>query len=343
MPSAGRAVSLQCPSCGQPLRWSDAQVVCPGCTRAWPLTAGVACLGHAPDYPVGLPDEQLAEALAIAERSGWQAALHDYLRPLDNQLYRRAVDEYRAQWRCLVPRHPEARLLDLRCGWGPIAVNLAPDYGLVIAADTRYELARFTALRAEAAGLGHLAPVCLDPAQSLPFSAGFFDVVVLHEVLEWGDLPHLLREVHRVLAPGGQVFLNAGNRLNVAQMLASVQQRLSGQGPAAAPGRPARPHTLPGYRRALRAAGLAPEADFGVLPSATEPFFIVPLASRGGLKYFLDGLFQNPSLRRALSQRNMLAVYQTAQAAWRLARFLPVETIVRQMMPGYGLLASKPR
>ena len=32
----------------------------------------------------------------------------------------------------------------------------------------------------------------------------------------------------------------------------------------------------------------------------------------------------------------------SAQAAWRLVRFLPVEAVVRQLMPGYGVLASKP-
>jgi SAM-dependent methyltransferase len=322
-------LQFACPRCGGAVAEGPAELACAGCGGRWPLDHGVACFGQNADFPQDLPGERLAELVSIAESAGWQSALHDYLRPLEAGVYRRAVDEYRAQWQCLVPSHPQARLLDLRCGLGPIAVNVAPAYGQVVAADTRYEPARFTALRAAGRGLTNVRAVTLDPLRRLPFPNGSFDVVILHEVVEWGQPGALLKEAARVLAPGGWLFLNAANQLNPMR-LASAQARP-----------PARARTLPGYQRALRAAGLRVQGQWGILPSVAEPFYVVPLRGRAPLRYFLDSLFANAGLRRALTQRHLLGVYQAAGALWRLARPLPLEPVVRLALPGYGLLASK--
>jgi SAM-dependent methyltransferase len=329
-----------CPRCGGEVASGAAELTCAACGGHWPLDNGVAGFGQNADYPQDLPGDRLVELVSVAEASGWQTALHDHLRAWDASLYRRAVDEYRAQWRCLIPSHPAARLLDLRCGLGPIAVNLAPSYGLVVAADTRYEPARFTALRAAGRGLDNVRPVTLNPQQRLPFPAGSFEVVVLHEVVEWGQPAALLKEAARVLTPGGCLFLNAANPLNPARLLGA---RPGKAGPAASPRPLARGRTLPGYRRALASAGLRLQEQWGILPSVAEPFFVVPLRSRGALRYFLDSLFANAGLRRALSQRRLLGAYQVAQAVWKLARPLPLEPLVRLALPGYGLLASKPQ
>jgi SAM-dependent methyltransferase len=309
-------------------------VRCRACLRIWPVRRGVLCLGQGAGFPRDLSEARSADLLAIAESAGWQVAVHDFLRPLDPLLYRRAVDEYRSQWRCLLPRQPQARVLDLRCTWGPIAVNLAEDFGLVVAADPHFEMARFTALRAAALGLGNVRPVCLDPARRLPFPPGYFDVVVLHEIIEWIDPAASLAEIRRVLAPGGAVFLTAGNRLSLAHRMAGRTE--SGRAPKAAPRR------LGEYRRALAAAGLAPRAAFAILPSDTEPFYLVPLGQRGALRYFLDNLFENAGVQRALAQRNLLGAYQAARLAWRLARHVPLEWLVQHVVPGYGLLAVRP-
>ena len=305
------------------------------------MKAGIICFGESAGFPQDFPDEQMNDVLAAAEAKGWQVALHDFMRPLDAARYRRAVDEYRAQWRCLIPSSPTGRLLDLRCGWGPIAINLADDYGQVVAADTGYVPARFTALRAEEAGARNVQAMSLDLAQPLPFPTGCFNVIVLHDALEWaGD--GLLAELGRVLAPGGSLFLNVENRWNLARAL----QRVKGSPAASAgnltpPGPRPRFASLPGSRRTLAAAGLRLQSAYGILPSVSEPFFIVPLAQPAALKHFLDSLFGQAGLRAALSRRGLLAQYEAARAVWRLVRFLPVEAVAKYFLPGYGLLASK--
>ncbi|MEU3455198.1 methyltransferase domain-containing protein [Micromonospora sp. NPDC006766] len=63
-------------------------------------------------------------------------------------------------------------------------------------------------------------PVCLDATRSLPFRAGSFAGLVTGELIEHVyDPVALLRECHRVLAPGGLLVLTTPN-------LATVQDRL---------------------------------------------------------------------------------------------------------------------
>jgi SAM-dependent methyltransferase len=337
------SLALECPACHNRLGLAgESAIVCGGCGQHWPRLGGVAVFGESSHFPQDFAPDRLAEMLSIAEAAGWQATLHDYMRPLHPQRYRHAVDEYRAQWRCLLPSQPQARVLDFRCGWGPVTVSLAEDYGLVVAADTHPALARFTALRAAAAGAANVHALCLDPGQRLPFSSGYFDVVVLQSALEWGDPAALLREVARVLAPGGCLFVNVPNQLDAARLLQTIPGLLKSRrppDPADGPGAPPRLRTLNGYRRALAQAGFDGGVTHAVLPSIAEPFYLVPLGSPGAMRFFLDNLFNDASLHLALAERHLLAPYKLARALWQGLRLLPFEPVLRHFVPGYALLA----
>lgn len=59
-----------------------------------------------------------------------------------------------------------------------------------------------------------LPNIKLAPAEALPFEDGFFDVVLLHEVLEHvEDDRQAVREACRVTGPGGKIVVFAPNRL----------------------------------------------------------------------------------------------------------------------------------
>jgi SAM-dependent methyltransferase len=295
----------------------------------------VACLGQSDAFPLDFDPARTAELLAAAEHAGWQVALHDQMRALDPRRYRRAVDEYRAQWQCLLPLSSQSKVLELRCGWGAVSVSLAPAVACLVAADVRYELARFTALRAQSLGLDNVSAVSLDPNQRLPFADGAFDGVVLQDVVEWARPGAFLAEVARLLAPDGWVFVNVRNRLDLGRLLLRGQS--AERGPRASQ------LTLRGYRQALAAAGLAGQAAYGLLPSVSEPFYIVSLARASALRFFLDGLFEDAGLRLALAKRNLLAPFQAAQMLWRAGRFLPVDHVAQHLLPGYALLARRSR
>ncbi|MBC7262654.1 MAG: class I SAM-dependent methyltransferase, partial [Chloroflexi bacterium] len=59
-----------------------------------------------------------------------------------------------------------------------------------------------------------LEHVYLAPAEELPFPEDYFDVVLLHEVLEHvTDDRQAVREAHRVAKPGGRLVIFVPNRL----------------------------------------------------------------------------------------------------------------------------------
>ncbi|MGR6319398.1 class I SAM-dependent methyltransferase [Micromonospora soli] len=116
---------------------------------------------------------------------------------------------------------------------------------------------------ARAAAAGRALPVCLDATRGLPFRAGSFAGLLTGELIEHVYDPlALLRECHRVLAPGGLLVLTTPN-------LATVQDRLAflaGRAPRQVdPLHPylwlhIRPFTASLLRRVLCQAGFTPLA-----------------------------------------------------------------------------------
>jgi len=110
----------------------------------------------------------------------------------------------------LVP--PGARVLDLGAGDGYLCELLAARGARAVGVDFSHdELARFGArvrrLGAAAAPAPVGAPVAVAArAQELPFADGAFDACVSHFALMlMADAPAVVRELWRVLAPGGQL------------------------------------------------------------------------------------------------------------------------------------------
>ncbi|MGD9892444.1 MAG: class I SAM-dependent methyltransferase [Dehalococcoidia bacterium] len=99
------------------------------------------------------------------------------------------------------------RVLDIGCGLGAYVANFGrftdEAYGMDVDPPRVQEGRR--------RGIGNLL---LAAAESLPFAAGTFDVIVLNEVIEHvRDDRATLREALRILRPGGSVVIFAPNRL----------------------------------------------------------------------------------------------------------------------------------
>jgi ubiquinone/menaquinone biosynthesis C-methylase UbiE len=109
---------------------------------------------------------------------------------------------------------PATVLLDVACGAGNYALAAAPyvgPQGAVHAVDLWAE--GIERLRAEAArrGLAQIQPAVADVSERIPLPDGSVDVAllatVLHDLAEAGTAAGALREVARVLRPGGRLVV----------------------------------------------------------------------------------------------------------------------------------------
>lgn len=104
---------------------------------------------------------------------------------------------------------PQDHILEIGCGPGyfsPAAARSAPAGRLVIL-DTQEAMVAMAMQRLERAGAENVSAVVADAAHS-PFADSSFDIVFLVTVLgEVSDPPAAMREIARILRPGGRVFI----------------------------------------------------------------------------------------------------------------------------------------
>lgn len=98
-----------------------------------------------------------------------------------------------------------ARALDISAGDGLSTTTLARRGWSVVATERRTKRSGW---------------VAADLNDDLPFRDAEFELVLMLEVIEHlPDIPHALREVARVLKPGGTAILTTPNRLNAASRI----------------------------------------------------------------------------------------------------------------------------
>lgn len=96
-----------------------------------------------------------------------------------------------------------ARVLDLGCGAGHVAFQVAPLVADVVAYDLSAQMLEVVEQAATERGLSNVRTV-RGAAEALPFAEGEFDFVFSrYSAHHWSDLAVALREVRRVLKPGG--------------------------------------------------------------------------------------------------------------------------------------------
>ncbi|MCR4406023.1 MAG: methyltransferase domain-containing protein [Anaerolineae bacterium] len=122
-----------------------------------------------------------------------------------------SLGNWRRWQRAAIPYLPGERVLDLAFGTGNLLIDLAGagyrPYGL----DLSPYMVRIARRKLRRRGLD--VPLCRGWAQALPFTDGAFDAVVSTFPAEFILQPSTLREVARVLRPGGRAVVVAEARL----------------------------------------------------------------------------------------------------------------------------------
>ena len=94
---------------------------------------------------------------------------------------------------------PGDRVLDVACGTGLVSRLFKGRVAEVVGVDITVDMA--------AQARPHLDRLVIAPAEALPFPDGSFDVVVSRQGIQFMELPAAVREMARVLRPGGRLVL----------------------------------------------------------------------------------------------------------------------------------------
>ncbi len=113
----------------------------------------------------------------------------------------------------------QQEVLEVGCGGGLIGYELAQRGALFIGIDPSDNALAIARQKVQQSGLGQSAYFERGYAESLPYADGSFSVIVCLDVLEHvNDLRATIKEVARVLAPGGIFIFDTINRTFLARL-----------------------------------------------------------------------------------------------------------------------------
>jgi ubiquinone/menaquinone biosynthesis C-methylase UbiE len=121
-----------------------------------------------------------------------------------------------------------ARVLDVGCQTAGLAIAMARRGANVTGVDVDSTLVRSAEIRARCHGVENAAFTVAE-GEMLPFPSSHFDVVTFVDVIEHvRDATAALREVARVIAPGGTLFLQGPNRWSPRWFASDPHYRMAG-------------------------------------------------------------------------------------------------------------------
>lgn len=223
-----KGVEICCPHCRGDFEETRAGLRCKSCNREFPVLAGIPDLRVFPDPYIGL-EEDRRKGLRVAERLEDLSfsQVIDFYYTITDVVPAHHARSYKRGLMAAVPRAeaalttwdrwvdgPGSRLLEVGCGTAPLLVAAAPGARLLAGVDIAFRWLVVARKRLQEAGLD--IPLICACAEALPFPHALFDRVVFDSALEVIDDQKLaLAESHRVMRPGGSVFITTPNRFSL--------------------------------------------------------------------------------------------------------------------------------
>lgn len=345
-----------CPECKNSLIEKDNEYYCTQCSQEWKKREGIPVfLKEAPPYWCEFSQEKSIQLIEEAEKTGWQTAMHKFF---PKELQNFVLDDSRINWKYVLESNTAGRILDVGSGWGTIAFAFAREGAEVFAFEPVLERIRFVDIRRRQDHIKNLIPVCGNVLQ-LPFPDNFFDIVVLNGVVEWLGLSdtsvrasdvqeRVLKDIFRILKPGGSVYIGIENRLAYFYFLGKRDPhsglRFVNLMPRWAAdlysyivkGHKYRTyiHSLHGYLDLLLRAGFTKTDFFTPVPGYLNFKYLIPLDDKRAITYWLDNLISE----RALFSSFMFHVLFKAVCVLFKT---PLAGIAKFFVPDYSIIAVK--
>ena len=222
-------IELCCPVCRHDLAETGQELVCRDCGRRFPVIAGIPDLRVFSDPYIGMEDDR-KKGVNLAGRLDREtfASLIDYyysitsvVPPQHARLYKRSLLNGPARaaaslesWERASGASGGGRLLEIGCGTGPLLLAAAARGYRVAGVDIAFRWLVVAKKRLNEAGLD--VPLICACAEALPLREEVFGRVAIESAIEMvADQARAMSEAHRVLAPGGRLFLSTPNRFSL--------------------------------------------------------------------------------------------------------------------------------
>jgi SAM-dependent methyltransferase len=214
---------LCCPACHGALRVGHDSAGCVECGTCYPLEDGVLCTNRADVFMGEFDAVRMREYTRAARANGWRQTVRDRMLVDNPGAQTVLTSAQRANFVELLGTRSTNSVLDMGAGMGVVSLQLSRHFGTVYALDQTFERMAFLRVVADQEQSGSIVTVCHRDAASLPFRTGALDAVVMIGVFEYlaASYPgvpirtvqeRVLLELHRVLAPGGVLFIATKNR-----------------------------------------------------------------------------------------------------------------------------------
>ncbi len=269
--------------------------------------------------------DEMEKLLGLIEAEGF-SVFKQKLFAENHGLYDFIFDEVRSDWRFCLPVAKDWRVLDLGAGLGANAFSLAKETMEVVAVERSFLRARFLEMRKNAEDQNNLSIIAAD-ALSLPFDGASFDLVIANGLFEWLGVTdkfasppeaqaHFLKEVLRILKPGGFLYVGIENRFAATYLFKGVDHSglkytswlprfLANAYTRWRTGQNYRTYTYSraGYEKMFRQAGFNNIQTYLLLPGYNVPRYIIEHDDLAGLKFMTRQVFGGMSFKKRILKK----------------------------------------